>query len=156
MHSFRLSGLAYQQFEPLFELDDQALALRSAIRVTATHSPGYPCRVSLADAEVGEQLLLLPFVHQPADSPYKASGPIYVRRDAVQSVLEPGEIPEYVSRRLISVRAYDASHMMLNAEVCEGSAAAAEIIRQFEDTRVTYIHLHNARQGCFSCLVERV
>lgn len=156
MHSFRLSGLAYQQFKPLFELHDNELAARGAIRVTATQSPGYPCRVSLADAEPGEQLLLLPFVHQPGGSPYKASGPIYVRRDAVQAVLEPGKIPEYVSRRLISVRAYDASHMMLNAEVREGSAVTAEITRQFEDARVAYIHLHNARQGCFSCLVERV
>lgn len=155
MNSFRLTGLSHEQFKPLFAMNDSQLAELGAIRVTATENPGYPCRISLQDAGVGEELLLLPYAHQPAQSPYRASGPIYVRRSAVQRVLEPDEIPDYVSRRLISVRAYDATHMMLNAEVCEGPAVAMEITRQFADERVAYIHLHNARQGCFSCLVNR-
>ncbi|MGH8372955.1 MAG: DUF1203 domain-containing protein [Gammaproteobacteria bacterium] len=156
MNSFRLTGLAYEPFALLFSLNDTELAKLDATRVTAQQSPGYPCRVSLQDAEIGEELLLLPYLHQPASSPYRASGPIYVRREAIQRVLEPGEIPAYVSRRLISIRAYDAAHMMLNAEVIEGSGIAAEIARQFADQRIAYIHLHNARQGCFSCLAERV
>lgn len=156
MNSFRLTGLAYEPFALLFSLNDTELAMLDATRVTAQQSPGYPCRVSLQDAEIGEELLLLPYLHQPASSPYRASGPIYVRREAIQRVLEPGEIPAYVSRRLISIRAYDAAHMMLNAEVIEGSGIAAEIARQFADQRIAYIHLHNARQGCFSCLAERV
>jgi hypothetical protein len=155
MNSFRLTGLAYEPFAPLFSLNDTELARLDATRVTAQQSPGYPCRVSLQDAEIGEELLLLPYLHQPASSPYRASGPIYVRREAIQRVLEPGEVPAYVSRRLISIRAYNATHMMLNAEVIEGSGIAAEIARQFADQRIAYIHLHNARQGCFSCLAER-
>jgi hypothetical protein len=51
------------------------------------------------------EVLLLPFEHQPASSPYKSSGPIFVRKVAVQAYVEPGAIPEYVLMRLISVRA---------------------------------------------------
>ena len=32
---------------------------------------------------------------------------------------------------------------------------APEIERLFANDRVAYLHLHNAKQGCFSCLVNR-
>ncbi|MBO9579260.1 MAG: DUF1203 domain-containing protein, partial [Microbacteriaceae bacterium] len=60
------------------------------------------------------------YEHQPAHSPYRASGPIFVRRDAQRRVLAPGEVPPYVAERLISLRAYDVAHLMVDAEVCEG------------------------------------
>jgi Protein of unknown function (DUF1203) len=155
MPSFRLVGLPFEPFAPLFKLSDAHLSVKGAIRVIARQTPGYPCRVSLEDAEVGEELLLLRYQHQPGNSPYRASGPIYVRRHAIPRVLKPGEAPEYVTRRLISVRAYDSAHRMLNAEVCDGIHVAAEIQRQFRDKRIAYIHLHNAKPGCFSCRVIR-
>jgi hypothetical protein len=65
-------------------------------------------------------------------------------------------VPEYVRVRQISVRGYDERHMMVEADVCAGDAVASEIERQFADPRVSYIHLHNAKRGCFSCRVERV
>ena len=154
MHSFQLVGLDHAQFEPLFALSDRELAKLGAERRVATHSPGFPCRVSLEDASEGEELLLLPFLHQPADSPYRASGPIFVRRGAKQRTLVAA-MPDYVSTRLMSVRAYDARHMIIDASVCEGTHAAAEIERLFANDAVAYIHLHNAKRGCFSCRVER-
>jgi len=156
MSSFQLVGLPHQPFERLFDLSDRELAEVSAVRVTAGEKPGFPCRISLADAEVGEELLLLPFSHQPANSPYKASGPIYVRRRVRQRILEAGEIPDCVHLRLMSLRAYDDRHMIVSAAVCEGREVAAEIERHFNDEQVRYIHLHNARRGCYSCLVRRV
>jgi len=156
MSSFQLVGLPHQPFEQLFDLSDRELAEVSAVRVTAGEKPGFPCRISLADAEVGEELLLLPFSHQPANSPYKASGPIYVRRRVRQRILEAGEIPDCVRLRLMSLRAYDDRHMIVSAAVCEGREVAAEIERHFNDEQVRYIHLHNARRGCYSCLVRRV
>jgi hypothetical protein len=111
--------------------------------------------VSLADAEIGDEDLLLPFEHQPAVSPYKSSGPILVRKVAVQAYVEPGVIPEYVRMRLISVRAYDAKHLMTGAMVCAGSDAAAAIQKMFGSDEVAYIHLHNANRGCFACEVKR-
>jgi hypothetical protein len=155
MSSFQLVGLSPERFNPLFDLSYEQLAARGVHRVTARSKPGYPCRVSLVDAEVGEELLLLPFEHQPANSPYRASGPIYVRRGAQQRISPAGVIPEYVSLRLISLRAYDKAHMIIAANVCEGREIAAEIDRLFDDPDVRYIHLHNAKRGCFSCLVQR-
>ena len=73
---FQLCGIEPAPFAHLFELSDEALKQHGAVRQFATESPGYPCRVSLQDAEVGEELLLLPYEHQPAASPYRACGPI--------------------------------------------------------------------------------
>lgn len=112
--------------------------------------------MSLVDAEVGEDLLLLAFEHQPASSPYKSSGPIFVRQRASQTLVEPGAIPDYVRRRLISVRAYDSKHFMTDALVCAGSDVANAIQKMFGHDEVAYLHLHNANRGCFSCAVNRV
>jgi Protein of unknown function (DUF1203) len=155
MAFFQLVGLPYAQFAPLFGLTDAALSRNNIRRVFATESPGYPCRVSLADAEVGEELLLLPFEHQPADSPYKASGPIFVRKGAVEAGLEPGVIPDYVRSRLMSIRAYDEAHLMTDATVCAGGDTSATIQQMLSAVEVSYIHLHNAKRGCFSCTVNR-
>ena len=156
MSSFRLVGLSADNFTPFFAMSDAELAALGAQRVRADESPGFPCRISLVDAEVGEQLLLLPFEHLSARSPYRASGPVYVRARARRAVLEPGVIPPYVTRRLMSVRAYDAGDMMLAGEVCEGADVHATLERLMGDDAVAYVHLHNARRGCFSCRVERV
>lgn len=157
MPSFRLVGLDPARFAPLFALDDSQLRARGAVRVRADSTPGYPCRISLEDAPPGDELLLLPFEHQPGDSPYRSSGPIFVRRGVRQAVLAPGELPPYVTSRLISLRAYDAGAMMVDAGVAEGeSALRGELERLLADTRVRTIHLHNARRGCFSCRAERL
>jgi len=155
MNSFQLVGLPHAPFAPLFALPDAELASHNAQRVFATTKPGYPCRVSLVDAAVGEELLLLPFEHLPASSPYKSSGPIFVRKAATQAQPEPGVIPDYVRTRLISVRAYDSRHFMTDALVCAGGDAAAAIQKMFSRAEVAYIHLHNANRGCFSCAVHR-
>jgi Protein of unknown function (DUF1203) len=153
--SFQLVGIDHAPFEALFDLPDEHLKQVGAVRCLAKESPGYPCRISLEDAQVGEELLLLPYTHQPASSPYRASGPIFVRRGARQRTLLVGEMPEYVTRRLISLRAYDYNHMIVNAAVCDGSASGGEISEFFRRAEVAYIHLHNAKRGCFSCKAIR-
>ena len=153
---FRLVGLDPQPFEPLFALSDAELQARGILRRRADAEFGYPCRVSLTDAALGEELLLLPWRHHDVASPYQASGPIYVRRGARPAALAPGEVPEYVTRRLVSLRAYDDAALMLAAEVVEGVAAGAHLSRLFEDDRVAYVHLHNARPGCYSCAAVRL
>lgn len=155
MYSFQLVGLDHEQFEPLFKLTDDRLKEVGALRRVATESPGFPCRVSLEDAKVGDELLLLPYLHQPGASPYRASGPVFIRRGVKQRTLAAGEVPSYVSSRLISVRAYDADHMIVAAEVCEGSIVAPEIERHFGNDDVAYIQLHYAKRGCFSCQADR-
>ena len=156
MPSFQLIGLSPGKFADLFELADPQLRACNAQRLFADSNPGYPCRVSLEDAEIGDELLLLPFEHQPANSPYRSSGPIFVRKSALQASLEPDQIPDYVRNRLISVRAYNAAHDMIDAAVCPGTEASSAIRRMFTGAAAAYIHLHNANRGCFSCAVHRV
>ncbi len=155
MSSFRLVGLAAENFEPFFAMSDAELAALGARRVIADAPTGFPCRVSLEDAAAGDELLLLPFEHLSTGSPYRASGPVFVRRGARRAVLPAGEIPPYVTRRVMSVRAYDADDLMVDADVCEGANVREVLERFVADESVAFIHLHNAKRGCFSCRVER-
>lgn len=155
MSSFRLLALAPENFEPLFAMSDTELDALGARRVIADAPTGFPCRVSLADADVGDELLLLPFGHLTTGSPYRSTGAIYVRRGVARATPGRGVVPPYVTRRLMSVRAYDAADMMIDADVCEGARAGEVIERMLSDSAVSFIHLHNARRGCFSCRVER-
>jgi hypothetical protein len=155
MNSFKLIGLPAESFSHLFDLSDEELAACYARRVFATSKPGYPCRVSLSDADPGEELLLLPFEHQAGSSPYRSAGPIFVRKAAVPADLDVGEIPDYVRTRLMSVRAYDSTDFMTDAVVCEGTDARGVIETMFARAEVAYIHLHNAKRGCFSCKAVR-
>ena len=153
---FQISGLPAEPFAPLFALSAEELERIGARRVVADSSHGYPCRVSLADVAAGEELLLVAYEHQPAAaSPYRASGAIFVSRHAKPSELAPGELPACVAGRLMSARAYDAQHLMVSADVCEGEALQPMIERMLADPQVAYIHLHNAKRGCYSCRVDR-
>ena len=155
MPSFRLVGLSAENFEPFFAMSDVELAELGARRVVADEAFGFPCRVSLADAGVGDELLLLPFEHLSTRSPYRSSGPVFVRKGARRAVLEPGALPTYVTRRWMSVRAYDADDIMVTADVCDGSDVRGVVERFLSDEAVAFLHLHNAKRGCFSCRVER-
>lgn len=152
--TLRYTGLAPAQFEPLFALDDAALAARGIARVTADAVPGFPCRVSLEDARPGETLLLLAFEHQPAQSPYRASGPIFVRQLA-HTAYDSGELPPVFRGRMLSVRAYDATGMMVDADTVEGADAEPMFTRLLAREAVAYLHVHNARPGCYAARVER-
>jgi hypothetical protein len=156
MPRFQLCGLPHENFEPLFSLSDEQLLLRGATRKLATENFGFPCRISLQDANIGDELLLLSYVHQPAASPYRASGPIYVRKGARTTHMPPGVVPPYVQQRLISLRAYDASHIMIDAVVSEGTSVAEQLEQLFSNSQTSYVHLHNAKRGCFSCVAKRV
>ena len=152
---FRLIALRSEQFADLFEQSESELETKGVRRMTVDEKPGYPCRVSLADAEVGETVLLMPFTHHDVASPYRALGPIFVREGAPTASPEADEIPIMFRHRLLSIRGYDASAMMLAAEVVNGSELEASIRRAFENEDVRYLHIHNARPGCYNCRVER-
>src|SRR5258707_2923315 len=81
MH-FRISGIDPAPFQHLFGLSDDELAQRRAKRYVADSKPGYPCRISLEDAEPGEAVILAPYAHQTASTAYQSAGPIFVREDA--------------------------------------------------------------------------
>jgi hypothetical protein len=153
--SFQIHALPAAEFAPLFELSDAELSARGAKRVVADASPGFPCRVSLADAELGETLILTGYEHQPHDTPYRSRYAIYVREGVAEAQPEPGVVPESLARRLMSARAFDADHMLIAADVVEGPELAPAIERLFADPRAAYLHLHNAKPGCYAARVTR-
>lgn len=153
--SFRFVALPHERFEPLFQLDDAALVAVGARRVVVDEKPGYPCRVSLMDAEVGETVLLLPFTHHDVTSPYRASGPIFVRAGATTTLPKPGAVPAMLRHRQLSIRAYDHSAMLVDADVVMGTDLEATIRRLFGNDAVSYLHVHNAKPGCYDCSVVR-
>jgi hypothetical protein len=141
---------------PLFALDDAALAAFGARRMIADAPHSAPCRISLTDAEPGEALILLNHRHLDAPaSPYRSEGPIFVREAAVETSPKAGETPDMLTRRLLSVRAYDADSMMTDADVVQGVDLASRLTDWFSDPAVTRVQIHTARRGCFMAEARR-
>lgn len=152
--SFRIQGLDPALFADLHALADADLAARGMARMRVESKPSAPCRISLDDAEIGEAVILLSFDHQPAETPYRQQGPIFVREtarrfDAVDA------IPPALARRPLSLRGFDAEHMMVAADLIDGGAAGRLIEELFADADVAYIHAHYARRGCFAARIDR-
>lgn len=152
--TFRISGLDPAPFRHLHALSDADLSAQNIRRVRVEEKPGAPCRISLTDAEIGEHVLLLNHEHQPARTPYRQQGPIFVRETESRFDAR-GVVPPALAIRLLSLRAFDAEGMMVDAEVVEGADARPLIARFFENQCVAYIHAHYARRGCFAALIER-
>jgi Protein of unknown function (DUF1203) len=151
---FRISGLPAEPFQHLFALSDAELQRQGAVRRVAENG-GYPCRISLTDAKAGDEVILVNYEHQDADTPYRSRHAVYVRRGE-QRYESTGEIPEQLRKRLLSVRAFDAQGMMVDADVVDGKALEPLIGKLFADDAVAYIHLHYARPGCYAARVDRV
>ena len=152
---YRISGLPAEQFAELQQASDDELRLRGVERHVVETPNSAPCRISLQDAEVGEEVLLFSFPHQAAASPYAATGPIFIRRAAIRAFDGINVIPDQQRSRLLSVRAYDDTDHIVDAEVQPGTELESLIERFFEDPRVRYLHVHNARRGCYACRVDR-
>lgn len=156
--AFRVVGLEPEFFADRFALDDHGLAAIGAVRVVADAPASFPCRITLEDAAPGEDLLLLNYEHQPALSPYRAGGPIFVRRRGLElgRAIADGTVPEAIRRRLVSVRAYDRDAMIVEAEVIEGRDVAALAETWLARPEVAYLHVHFAKRGCYAARIERV
>jgi Protein of unknown function (DUF1203) len=153
--NFKVTGLSAEPFRHLYGMTDEALALEGVRRYVADKKPGFPDRIEMRDAEIGEKLLLLNHVCQPSNTPYRATHAIFVLEGAETTYHAVNEIPEVMRTRLLSLRAYDAAGMMLDADVVEGENAERIIDRFFCSPDVAYIHAHNAKRGCYSGRIDR-
>jgi hypothetical protein len=116
----------------------------------------YPCRRCLRDAEPGETVVLLSYdpFETDAGTPYRQPGPIFVH--AGPCSYAPSEsLPDQLTRRLLSVRAFDDAHVMLGGVVVEGADLEEAAERLLRDHDVAYLHVHNAGPGCFAVRIER-
>jgi Protein of unknown function (DUF1203) len=156
---FRISGLPIEPFAPFFTMGTAELLAQGARRVVATAEDAplmHPCRVSLRDSEPGEVSLLLHFPHHVAPtSPYRSSGPIFVREGVNETASFVNHVPAQQRKRLLSVRAYDAAGIMVDADVLDGAELEAVIERMFRRDEVAFLHAHNAKRGCYSCRIDR-
>ncbi len=153
--SFRITGLDAQPFRRFYGLSDEALATYGVRRVTVDQSPGYPDRIELRDLEVGEKALLLNYMHQPADSPFRSSHAVFVREGAEVTTDVVDDVPDVIRRRLISLRAFSWDGNMLDADVMDGKEIENTINKFFENPDVSYLHAHYAKYGCFAARVTR-
>ncbi|NNL16424.1 MAG: DUF1203 domain-containing protein [Flavobacteriaceae bacterium] len=154
--NFRIQALNNQEFEPLFELSDVELEKLGIKRMIVDENPGYPCRVSLKDANIGEEVILVPYDFHKTNSPYQSRGPIFVRKGIVTKVFKKNEIPIMLNHRLLSYRGYDKDGFMKEVVTEKGIHTRGVIETIFKNPEIEYIHIHNASPGCYNCEVRRV
>jgi hypothetical protein len=123
--------------------------------MTVTEKPSFPCRVSLTDRDIGEQVLLVNHVSHDVANPYRASHAIFV----AESDQEPGDyvdhVPPVFEPRVLSLRGFDRDGMMADAILTQPGGADAGIRKLFANPEIETIHAHNATRGCFSAKIER-
>ena len=150
--TYRITGLDPAPFRPLFALSDEELETRGMKRMAVTNG-GFPCRVSLVDRPIGEQVILLNHVSHDVANPYRASHAIFVAdADRAEFV---DEVPPVFAPRVLSLRAFDDDGMMVDALITRPGEADSGIRKLFEKPGIAYIHAHNAARGCFSARIER-
>ncbi len=154
--SFRVTGLPVAPFQPLFSMSDGELQARHAKRYVVDHRPGYPDRIELRDAEVGERVILVNHEHLPAEGPYRSRHAIFVIEGATRSYDAVDRIPDVLRARMLSLRAFDAAGMMVDAALVAGAGIESSIERFFADPDVLFLHCHYAMRGCYACRIDRL
>jgi hypothetical protein len=153
--SYRISGLDPASFTHLYGLTDEELALLNVRRYVVDSKPGFPDRIEMRDLEPGETTLLLNYVHQPAETPYKASHAIFVREGATSRYEAIDEVPQLFRTRMISLRAFDEAGEMVGADLVDGREIEPLIAGFLADPHVSYLHAHYAKHGCYAGRIER-
>lgn len=153
--TYLVQGLDPAPFRPLFAMDDEELRRRHARRVEADSQTGFPCRVSLANAAVGEALILLHHVSQSSATPYRSAFAIYVSEGAREAARHFGHLPPAIDRRTLTLRAHDSDGMMRAALLVQPGEGDLALRRLFDDEAVESIHIHTAAPGCFLAAAVR-
>lgn len=153
--NFQFAALSRGRFDPLFSMSDDTLALHGARRVIATQFPGFPCRVTLQDAEIGEQVLLVNFEHLEVDTPFRSRYAVYVREVGQQAQPAVNEVPEMLRTRTLALRAWTRDGMLAGADLAEGSDMERVITALFSIPEAAFIHAHFAKPGCYAARIDR-
>ncbi|MDJ0978801.1 MAG: DUF1203 domain-containing protein [Erythrobacter sp.] len=150
-----IEGLDPAAFKPYFGLDDTQLKSRNAARFQVDAKPGYPCRVSLEDAQVGETVILLNHVSRADNTPYRASHAIFVRERLGEGARFRNAVPEVFHSCILSLRGFDEAGMIIDARLRQPGEADSDLRGLFENDAVVEIDVHNAIRGCFSARARR-
>lgn len=153
--TYRIEGLRREAYAGLLGLGDDELARHCARRVRADSRPGFPCRVTLEDAEVGESLILFHHVSHDVTTPYRSACAIYVREGGGAPACYVDETPPVFEGRPLGLRGFDADGMLRGALLALPGEADAKIRALFERPEIAAIHAHNAAHGCFAAKIVR-
>lgn len=153
--SYVISGLPLETFQPLFGLSEAELSERGVVRRTADAKPGYPCRITLRDAEPGDTLLLLNHESQSAPTPYRSAYAIFVNETAQAAAQTIDELPPVLQGRPIALRIFDAEGMLIGADLARDEALDAAVRQALLNPKAAYLHAHNAAHGCFAARIDR-
>ncbi len=153
--TYRIRGLDPQQFKPLFVMDPEGLKRARATRTTAGNDGRYPCRVSLRDADPGDELALLHFTNHDVETPYRNAFAIYVRKSASEAADYIDELPPVLRARPIALRGYDAGGNLVQAALAIDDDVDHSLRALLDDPAIAYIDAHNAMHGCFAARIER-
>jgi hypothetical protein len=153
--SYVITGLSPEPFRHLFGLSDEVLREQNIVRRTADAKPGYPCRITLEDAESGETLLLLNHQSHTAETPYASRYAIFVRESAEAARTFRDELPPVLVNRPIALRLFGADGMLVGADMGVNGELVAKIEAALARPDVAYIHAHNAMHGCFVAEIRR-
>jgi len=152
--TYRIKGLEPAPFATLFDLDDAELQARGMTRM-AVDGPAYPCRVSLRDCDIGDEVILLNHVSHDGANPYRASHAIFVSKSATEAADYVDTIPPALDRRILSLRSFDLHGMMIDAALVQPGEADLAIRKLLADAAADHVDAHNAIRGCFAARIER-
>ncbi len=153
--TFRITGLSAETFAPYFGQPDEVLAAQGIVRTPVTGKPGFPCRITLEDAEPGETVLLLHHASHDVETPYRSAYAIYVREGAQQAAEYVDAVPPIMAKRPLALRLFDTDGMLVGAELILDGDVKTGLVRALARTDVAYIDVHNAAHGCFAARVHR-
>ena len=151
--TYKITGLDPANYAHLTQLTDAQLADQNIVRMAADNYPGYPCRVTLDDAQPGETLLLLNHISHH-DGPYHASHAIFVTEGVGEAAHYVDQVPPALDRRLLSLRAFERGGMMADAAIVQPGEADWAIRRLLDNPAVDHIDAHNATRGCFAARID--
>ena len=154
--SFKITGLDGNDFSHLYGLPDDKLKTQGVVRFSVDQYPSYPDRITLREIPVGETGLLLNHTFLDTDSPYKGSHAIFIWEGQLNAAVYLDTIPEVMERRIMSFRGFDNQDMLIEANLAQPGEAREHILSLLMNESVEYILAHNAKQGCFSCRIERI
>lgn len=152
---FEIEGLAVDDFAHLFGLSDEELEGQGVKRYICDEAPGFPDRIEMRDAEIGESLLLLNHTSMAKNSPYRATHAIFVLENAKQTYHAINEIPPVMYNRLLSLRGFDQDGMIIDAAVAKGDDIKSEVLKLLSNDAIVHVDAHNAIPGCFSGRITR-
>jgi len=153
--TYRIEGLHRDAYASLLALTDGDLVDRGARRVVADSRPGFPCRVTLEDAEPGESLILFNHVSHDVPTPFRSAYAVYVRECAGKPACYVDSTPPVFDGRALGLRGFDSEGMLRGALLALPGEADSKIRALFERPEIAAIHAHNAAAGCFAAKIVR-